>query len=227
MKWPLTILLPLTAFISIEGCANTEQRNDPDASDTTLVPPRLGTINDTATFAAGCFWCVEAIFERVKGVVEVVSGYSGGDELNPTYKQVGSGQTGHAEAVQVYFDSNIVSFTTLIDVFFHTHDPTQADGQHPDYGRQYRSAIFYHDARQKEEIDSMIAAFTASAEFNKPIVTEVSSFKFFAQAEVYHQDYYRRNPRDSYVQQWTIPKVNKYKKLYPELYMELPSISGK
>jgi peptide-methionine (S)-S-oxide reductase len=164
---------------------------------------------------------MEAVFERVRGVAEVVSGYSGGNEPDPTYEQVGRGGTGHAESVQVYFDSAIVSFETLLDVLFHVTDPTQANGQHPDYGSQYRTAVFYHDARQQAQVSKVIATMEASGEFKKPIVTEVSAFKFFQEAEAYHQDYYRNNPKQAYVVQWTIPKVKKFQKLYPELYVEV------
>lgn len=215
----------LVAFVWLAclGCGNSSGSMSDSEAQTEQA--ETYSANDTATFAGGCFWCIEAVFERVKGVAEVVSGYSGGVELNPTYEQVGSGRTGHTESVQVYFDSSIVSFNTLLDVFFHLHDPTQADGQHPDYGRQYRSAIFYHDPIQLTAINTLMDAYGAENEFGKPIVTEVSAFTFFQVAEEYHQNYYRRNPNDAYVRQWTVPKVQKFKKLYPELYFE-PAVLG-
>lgn len=211
-------LLSLLAWITGCGDPSTSGSESDVSADSVRTVKPIGTVNDTATFAGGCFWCIEAVFERVKGVVEVVSGYSGGDEPDPTYNQVGSGVTGHAESVQIYFDSTIVSFETLLDVLFHVTDPTQADGQHPDYGRQYRTAVFYHDARQMRQTQAMITRI--SGDFKNPIVTEVSAFKFFQLAEAYHQDYVRHNPNDPYVRQWSVPKVEKFRKLYPELYFE-------
>ncbi len=174
----------------------------------------------TAYFAAGCFWCVEAVFESVEGVKEVVSGYSGGDELNPTYRQVGSGATGHTESVKVYYDPKVVSYNTLLKVFYGSHDPTTVNGQHPDYGTQYRSAIFYQNDTEKMLIREFIKKLEDSKEYNAPIATEVVPFEKFWQAEDYHQDYERLNPDNPYVQSVSIPRLKRFQKKFPELLKE-------
>lgn len=165
-----------------------------------------------ATFAGGCFWCTEASFERIQGVVDVISGYSGGEKAYPTYYEVGRGATDHAEAIQIYYDPNVVSFETLLEVFFVAHDPTQLNRQGPDVGREYRSAIFYHNEAQKQAIDSFIK--TQATNFSQPIVTEVSPYKEFWVAEAYHQDYYEHHPNNSYVRNVSRPKVEKVKKKF-------------
>jgi len=149
---------------------------------------------ETATLAGGCFWCVESDLEKVKGVVEVVSGYTGGREPDPTYEQVSSGRTGHFEAVQVRFDPALVSYAQILDVFFRHIDPTDAGGQFVDRGPQYRSAVFVHDEAQKAQAEALIESLAASRRFGKPIVTPVLPFERFYPAEEYHQDYYRKNP---------------------------------
>lgn len=214
----------LLAFMAITvlaaaSCTSSSGSETEDSRSNLSRASNAYAANDTATFAGGCFWCMEAVFERVKGVADVVSGYSGGGEESPTYYEVGSGKTGHAEAVQVFFDSAVVNYAKLLDIFFHLHDPTQADGQHPDYGPQYRSAVFYHNAKQAQQINSAISQWNASNEFGKPIVTEVSAYMGFYDAEEYHQDFYRRNPTQGYVVAWTIPKVKKLEKLYPDWYV--------
>lgn len=147
-----------------------------------------------ATFAGGCFWCLESDFEKVEGVVGAVSGYAGGEKEHPTYKDVCSGTTGHAEAVQVIFDPARVSYRALLDVFWRHVDPTDAGGQFVDRGSQYRTAIFYHDEEQRRAAEASRADLEASARFRRPIVTEILPFKTFYEAEAYHQDYYRRQP---------------------------------
>ncbi|PIN74646.1 peptide-methionine (S)-S-oxide reductase [Candidatus Woesearchaeota archaeon CG10_big_fil_rev_8_21_14_0_10_37_12] len=148
-----------------------------------------------ATFAGGCFWCVEADFEKAhQGIVAVVSGYTGGTKESPTYDEVSSGSTGHYEAVQVFYDPSKVSYQQLLDVFWHTVDPTDDNGQFVDRGQQYASAIFYHDEEQKELAEKSKAELEQSNKFNKPIVTEILQFKSFYKAEEYHQDYYEKNP---------------------------------
>ena len=170
-----------------------------------------------ATFAGGCFWCTEAVFERVEGVENVVSGYSGGKEDNPTYRQVSYGMTTHAEAIQIYFDPKVVTFDELLEIFFTiAHDPTQVDRQGPDVGRQYRSAIYYHDAKQKAAIDKKLAKFKADAKFSRPIATEIEAYDKFWMAEDYHQDYYELNPGNPYIINVAVPKVKKLKSYYPE-----------
>lgn len=175
---------------------------------------------EVATFAGGCFWCTEAAFDRIEGVKDVISGYSGGVKSNPTYEQVGRGQTRHAEAIQIYFDPNVVSFETLLDVFFVAHDPTQLNRQGPDVGPQYRSAIYYHNDAQKAAIDASIAKHNDSGKFSREIVTEVATYTAFWVAEEYHQNYYEHNPGNPYVQRISKPKVEKVKKVFAEIIKE-------
>lgn len=160
-----------------------------------------------ATFGAGCFWCVEAIYERSGGVVEVVSGYAGGSERNPTYKEVSAGRTGHAEVVQITFDSSVISYEKLLDLFWKTHDPTDPRGVAPDFGKQYRSILLYHDDAQHAAIERSRAA--AQKHFSKPIATQIVPLEKFYPAEDYHQDYVRRNPNDGYVRAVAYPKLKK------------------
>ncbi len=169
-----------------------------------------------AYFASGCFWCVEAIFESVDGVEEVISGYAGGHTKNPTYQSIGSGKTGHAEAVAVYYNPNKISFKTLVDVFFGSHDPTTKNGQHPDYGSQYRSIAFYNNTNEKEIIDSTIEQLNKEI-YNNKIVTEVVKHSIFYNAEEYHQNYEKRNPNNSYVRNVSIPRLKRFQKKFPKI----------
>lgn len=169
-----------------------------------------------AYFASGCFWCVEAIFESVSGVEEAVSGYAGGHTLNPTYKSIGTGTTGHSETVAVYYNPEKVSFETLVTVFFGSQDPTTKNGQHPDYGTQYRSIAFYETDAEKAIIEKMIAKLNVEV-YNGKIATEVTKLKKFYKAEEYHQDFERRNPNQGYVKAVSVPRLNKFKKRFPEL----------
>lgn len=178
--------------------------------------PKAGT--EVAYFASGCFWCVEAVFQSVIGVEEAVSGYAGGFTDNPTYQSIGTGKTGHAEAVAVYYNPVEVSFETLVTVFFGSHDPTTVNGQKPDYGTQYRSIAFYKTDAQKKIIDQAIA--TLSTVYSKKIVTEVTLFTKFYKAEDYHQNFERRNPNQGYVKAVSIPRLNRFKKKFPELLKE-------
>jgi len=169
-----------------------------------------------AYFASGCFWCVEAIFESVHGVEEAVSGYAGGHTLNPTYNSIGTGKTGHSESVAVYYNPEKVSFKTLVTVFFGSHDPTTKNGQHPDYGSQYRSIAFYTNETEKSIIDAAIAKL--NKEFYKnTIQTEVTKLKKFYKAEEFHQNFERNNPNQGYVKAVSVPRLNKFKKKFPEL----------
>lgn len=172
---------------------------------------------ETAYFASGCFWCVEAIFESVKGVKEVVSGYSGGKEKNPTYEAVGYGRTTHAEAVKVYYDPKVISFETLVKVYFGSHDPTTVNGQGPDMGRQYRSIAFYKNDAEKKIIEAYMAKLTSEKVYQKPLATEVNKFDVFYDAEDYHQDYEKNNPNNSYIRNVSIPRLNRFKSKFPEL----------
>ncbi len=163
----------------------------------------------TATFANGCFWCTEAIFKRIKGVESVVSGYSGGDVENPTYEEVSSERTGHAESLQVTFDPSIISYSTLLDVFWATHDPTTLNRQGNDVGTQYRSEIFYHNNEQKKIAEESKAKLDASGKYPDPIVTKISAYKKFYPAENYHKDYYDSNRSAAYCRVVIDPKVQK------------------
>ncbi len=173
---------------------------------------------DTATFAGGCFWCVEASFEQIKGVISAVSGYSGGDAKNADYKKVSSGYTNHAEAVQVYYDPSIISYETLLDIFFTAHDPTQLNRQGPDVGAQYRSEIFYHNEEQRKLSESKMKELAPT--FSSPIVTKLSKLDAFYMAEEYHQDFERKNPNQGYIVAVSRPKINKVKKKFADLLKE-------
>ncbi|ARV06049.1 peptide-methionine (S)-S-oxide reductase [Polaribacter sp. SA4-10] len=169
-----------------------------------------------AYFASGCFWCVEAIFESVIGVEEAVSGYAGGTTLNPTYKKIGTGTTGHSETVAVYYNPDKVSFETLVTVFFGSHDPTTLNEQHPDYGSQYRSIAFYTSNEEKTIIEKAVKSLNETV-YNNKVVTEVTKLKKFYKAEEYHQDFERRNPNQGYVKAVSVPRLNKFKKKFPGL----------
>ncbi|MCF8309703.1 MAG: peptide-methionine (S)-S-oxide reductase MsrA [Bacteroidales bacterium] len=171
---------------------------------------------ERATFGAGCFWCTEAIFERVKGVETVTSGYSGGDIVNPSYKEVSSGTTGHAEVVQLEFDPEVVSYEELLEIYWKTHDPTQLNRQGADVGPQYRSVIFYHNEKQKELAESYKEKLQEAGIWDKPIVTAIEPFKNFFEAENYHQDYYENNKSQGYCQFVITPKLEKFKKVFQD-----------
>ena len=173
-----------------------------------------------AYFASGCFWCVEAIYESIYGVEEVISGYAGGTTVNPSYKQIGTGRTGHAETVEVYYDPSKVDFKTLIAVFFNSHDPTTKNRQGPDSGTQYRSIAFYTDDTEKKIIEDYIEELTRDKVFDKPIVTEIKPHTIFYKAEEYHQDFEKLNPLHPYVRQISIPRLNRFKVKNPEVLKE-------
>ncbi len=165
--------------------------------------------HERATLAGGCFWCIETVFNRLRGVESAVSGYMGGHTDNPTYEAVCSGNTGHAEVVQVSFDPDVISYRDLLDVFFTLHDPTQLNRQGNDVGTQYRSAIFWHTPEQKAEAEAVIAELAAAKQFAAPIVTEVTEATTFYPAEAYHQRYFEQNPQQPYCQVVVAPKVAK------------------
>jgi peptide-methionine (S)-S-oxide reductase len=172
---------------------------------------------EVATLAAGCFWCVEAIFQGLKGVDKAVSGYTGGHVVNPSYEQVCEGNTGHAEAIQIIFDPKVISFADLLHIFFTTHDPTTLNRQGADSGTQYRSGIFYHSPQQKETAEKVIKEITTDKLYNDPIVTEVTAYKNFYVAEDYHQKYYARNGAQPYCMMVIAPKVRKFREKYRHL----------
>lgn len=177
-----------------------------------------------ATLAGGCFWCLEAVYEQLRGVEKVESGYAGGHVPDPTYRQVTTGKTGHAEVVQLTYDPAVVSFRELLEVFFTTHDPTTLNRQGADVGTQYRSAIFYHDEDQKQLAEEVIREMEAAAIWDDPIVTEVSPLDAFYKAEDYHQEYYRNNTYQPYCQVVIAPKVSKFRQKY--LANLKPSFAG-
>ncbi len=182
---------------------------------TTIMDNSIKT--DTATFANGCFWCTEAIFEELDGVISATSGYTGGQTLKPTYKEVCSGRTGHAECLQIVYDPTTISFDELLEVFWETHDPTTLNRQGADVGTQYRSGIFYHNDEQKEKAEKYKAELNKSGAFDKPIVTEITAFTEFFPAEDYHQQYFElngdSNPYCSIVIQ---PKLDKFRKVFKD-----------
>jgi peptide-methionine (S)-S-oxide reductase len=171
---------------------------------------------EVATFAGGCFWCTEAVFLELNGVKTVVSGYIGGDTINPTYKDICNGDTGHAEAIQITFDPNKISFGDLLEIFFATHDPTTLNRQGNDIGTQYRSEIFYNNENQKDLAEAYIALMTTENTFGEPIVTVISPASLFYEAEDYHQNYYNQNKLQGYCSYVITPKVEKLKKIFKD-----------
>jgi peptide-methionine (S)-S-oxide reductase len=180
----------------------------------------MGNPNDKtleiATFGAGCFWCVEAVFQSLKGVEKVESGYSGGEIKNPTYKQICTGTTGHAEVCQLYYDSSIISFDELLEVFWSTHDPTTLNRQGNDIGPQYRSVVFYHNDSQRELTEKYKEKLNQSGAFQNPVITEISLFETFYIAEDYHQEYYDLNPNQPYCTYVIQPKMEKLRKVFKD-----------
>jgi peptide-methionine (S)-S-oxide reductase len=171
---------------------------------------------ETATLGGGCFWCIESAFNHLKGVVRAVSGYAGGQIPNPTYQQICTGMTGHAEVVQVTFDTQVISFAELLHVFFSLHDPTQLNRQGNDRGTQYRSVIFYHDSAQQEVASQVLSQLSAGKVWSDPIVTELTELNNYSDAEDYHQDYPAKNPQNQYCQYVVNPKLAKFKQQYAE-----------
>ncbi len=170
-----------------------------------------------AIFAGGCFWCTEAVYERIEGVTDVISGYAGGDQDYPSYYEVGAGKTGHAEAIAIFYDTTVVDYKTLLEVFFVAHDPTTLNRQGPDVGSEYRSAIYYNSDKEREIINNLISETDNKKLYDDPIVTEVEPYQEFWVAEGYHQNYYELNPNHGYVVRVSRPKVEKVKKVFPSL----------
>ncbi len=172
---------------------------------------------EIATLAGGCFWCIEAVFDDLKGVESVESGYSGGTVANPSYRLVCTGTTGHAEVTQITFDPKVISFKQILEVFFTVHDPTTLNRQGADVGTQYRSAIFYHDEEQKKAAEQVIREITTTKTWDAPIVTEVTPLKVFYKAEDHHQEYFANNPDQGYCRVVIAPKVAKFRQHYREM----------
>jgi len=206
-----TAIIILSSIIF--ACAAENKKGETTAEEAPSI--QITEALDTAYFAGGCFWCVEASFEQIKGVKEAVSGYSGGDEQNPTYKEVSYGRTNHAEAVMVLYDSSIINYETLLDIFFVAHDPTQLNRQGPDVGKQYRSAIFYRNSTEKNLALKKINEL--DPKFEDKIVTELTAFTEFWKAEDYHQDYEKKNPNDRYIVNVSKPKIDKVAKTFKNL----------
>jgi peptide-methionine (S)-S-oxide reductase len=214
-------LILTSTLISIAAFFSCAQTQNAEKNMTTNLNPSNSTVadastreTDTATFGTGCFWCTEAIFQQLDGVLKVTSGYSGGHVANPSYKDVTTGTTGHAECIQVVYDPQKLSFDDLLEVFWQTHDPTTLNRQGNDEGPQYRSVIFYHDAAQKEKAEKYKTELDKSGAWDKPIVTEISPFKEFYVAENYHQDYYSQNGSQPYCYYVIRPKLEKFKKVF-------------
>src|SRR5690606_13731728 len=213
MKQILSTLVITLLF----SCQNNAQVNEKQKAVINAKPVEVPLENGKAKayFASGCFWCVEAVYESVKGVDEVISGYAGGHTKNPTYDSSNTGSTGHAEAVEVIYDPNVVSFETLVDVYFGSQNPTQINGQGGDRGSQYRSIIFYQNDAQKKIIEEKKSAL--SKKLNATIAAEVYPFQKFWIAEDYHQDYEKKNPNNPYIQNVSIPRYERFKAKFPEL----------
>ena len=206
----------LAIFLTtLTSCAQKENRNNIMSSETNISLP-AGVKTDTATFGTGCFWCTEAIFQDLEGVLKATSGYSGGSVENPTYKQVCEGNTGHAEVIQIVYDPSKITFDELLEAFWQSHDPTTLNRQGNDVGPQYRSVIFYHNAEQKEKAEKYKAELDKSKAFDHPIVSEITPFSNFYVAENYHQDYYNNNGSQPYCYYVIRPKLEKFHKVFKD-----------
>ena len=207
----------LAACLACAGCTEigdtnqvTESLEAPEMTSTETEGPQL------ATFGAGCFWCVEAVFQQLNGVESVASGYSGGAVENPSYEQVTTGRTGHAEVIQIAYDSSTITYDELLEVFWKTHDPTTLNQQGADRGSQYRSVVFYHNDHQRELAEKYKRELAKSGAWDQPIVTEISPFKAFYKAEAYHQNYYQSNRQDPYCKYVIDPKMDKFNKVFKD-----------
>lgn len=211
--------LPAAAVSTLFSCAQGEPHTTPTAMTgdptSTLLPADSNTQRtDTATLGAGCFWCVEAVFTELKGVIRVTSGYAGGSVKAPTYKEVCTGTTGHAEVARIVYDPGVITFDELLEVFWQTHDPTTLNSQGNDHGTQYRSVIFYHNPEQQAIAQRYKAELDKSGAWDAPIVTEIAPLTAFYPAEDYHQNYYALNGNQGYCQYVIRPKVEKFRKVF-------------
>lgn len=217
----LSMTLLVISLVNLISCAQP-QKNDNMATtlatqEQTDKPVNMPANTDTATFANGCFWCTEAIFEQLDGVISATSGYTGGHTKNPTYKEVCTGETGHAECLQIVYDPSKISFDELLEVFWETHDPTTLNRQGNDIGTQYRSGIFYHNEEQKQKAERYKAELDKSGAFDNPIVTEITPFSIFYTAENYHQEYFENNENSNpYCKIVIRPKVDKFRKVFKD-----------
>jgi len=204
----------LVTLATLFSCAQKQHKKTISKDMTTTTNGSVNTTTDTATFGTGCFWCTEAIFQQLEGVIKSTSGYSGGHVANPSYKEVCTGTTGHAEVIQVVYDPKKITYDELLEVFWQTHDPTTLNRQGNDVGPQYRSVIFYHNNEQKEKAEKYKAELDKSGAFNNPIVTEISPYSKFYAAENYHQDYFNQNGSQPYCNFVIRPKVEKFQKVF-------------
>lgn len=213
--WSIVLL-----FSSCQSNSQSTKNKKENTHDQNITPVQVEAVNglERAYFASGCFWCVEAIYESVKGVNESISGYSGGHTTNPTYQSSNTGRTGHAEAVEIIYDPKVVSFSTLVDVYFGSQNPTQTNGQGPDHGSQYRSIIFYQNEEQKKLIEEKKE--TLGKKLNRRIAAEVLPFQKFWKGEGYHQDYEKRNPGNPYIRNVSIPRLKRFQKKFPDIIKE-------
>ena len=211
MRFLQTVLLGAGIFFTISSYAQKTKTQQTNSAKKDL------SKYSVATFAAGCFWHEEALFESVKGVQEAISGYAGGNTKNPSYEELETGTTGHAETVNVYYDSSVINYPTLLKIYFAAQDPTSPNGQAPDFGSQYRSILFYRNGVEKQLAENYSKQLNASGKYKKPIAVQLVPFVKFWQAEDYHQDFIKHNPNQGYVQAVSIPEIKKFQKEYPQL----------
>jgi len=209
------VLLVMLSSIVLSGCQNKSADTKSEIKNDSGGNGQMDSLQK-ATFGSGCFWCTEAIFENLNGVYSVVSGYAGGKISNPTYEEVCSGTTGHAEVTQITYDSSLISYDDLLEVFWKTHDPTTLNKQGNDVGPQYRSVIFYHNDEQKQLAEKYKSELDKSGAWDKPIVTEISPLTNYFPAENYHQDYYNNNPNQGYCAFVIAPKLEKFRKVFKD-----------
>lgn len=215
MRIPAVFWL-LSLILMGAGCGTNVASSEKNLLEAAKRPMDKKSGVNLATFGSGCFWCTEAVFERLKGVESVISGYSGGHVDNPTYEQVCTGKTGHAESIQITYDPAKVSYAELLEVFWKTHDPTTKDRQGNDIGPQYRSVIFYHDEEQKKLAETYKQKLDSERIWDRPIVTEIVPFRKFWPAEEYHQNYYDNNPSKGYCSLVITPKIEKFRKIFKD-----------
>ena len=215
MKYLSGLILVFSMIFGFTSCAQNPKKSNKQKI-TQQTQKDLSKLSQ-AVFASGCFWHTEALFDGMKGVEAAVSGYAGGNTINPTYESVSSGNTGHAECVMVYYDSSLVTYSTLMKAYFEAQDPTSVNGQGADRGSQYRSIAFYNTAEQKNQLENYIKELNASKVYKDPIAVKVVPYQKFWKAEEYHQEYALNNPNSSYVQNVCIKEVKKFQKKFPEL----------
>lgn len=210
-------IITIFSFFMFMSCNQAQNNNTKSSKSKTKKQNKMtNKIYEVATFGGGCYWCIEAVFQRLEGVEKVASGFSGGQIKNPTYREVCTGTTGHAEVIQITFDTTKISFAEILKVFFTMHDPTTLNRQVNDVGTQYRSAVFYHNNEQRKIAEEVIAALNKEHAYPNPIVTEVSEFDVFYKADDYHQNYYNDNSSEGYCRFVIQPKVEKFEKVFKD-----------